>query len=924
MSFEVLGEDIVRVLNEFNITSPTDIQKSSLPEILNRNNVLLMAPTGSGKTEAAIFPLLRLVKDSNAPGIKILYIAPLRALNRDLLQRLEKMGEAMGISIKARHGDTVQSERRRQSLKPPDVLITTPETLQALFTGKKLREHLKSVMAVVVDEIHEIAEDKRGIQLSLALERIERLKNGSIQRIGLSATVGSKEEVAKFLVGEGREVKIIQSQIKKEFDIEVETPEIFEEDIMTAENLKISPYVASSIRRIKELIDAHKSILLFVNTRQMAETLSSRFNLMEMNFIDVHHSSLSKETRIDVETRFKNGEIKGIVCTSSMELGIDVGAVDLVIQYGSPRQVSKLLQRVGRAGHKTYLVSKGVILASDEEICESAVIAKNALNYRIERSLIPEKPLDVLSHQIIGLSMESNEVSIEEAFSLFKKSYPYRNMSLEEFWRVLYFLESIKLIWINNGITYKRSKQGMFYYFENLSMIPDTKQYRVVEVGTGSSLGVLDENFIVSNIEVGGNFIVRGRTWKVLNIEEERIEVTETRSVGAIPSWEGELIPVPLFVSRDVHEIFNDGSKIGELPLTKDTKQILRDLLDDQSKYFSYSKDSLVIEDIGEFVILHIFNGSKANDTLGRVITSLLAQRFGESMGMRTDPYHIMIKFPPGIKDGGTVVKNTLIELNEDHVIPILDIVLKNTPLFEWKMIQIAKRFGVVRANSEKYLMKNILKLYRNTPLYEETLNELYHDKLEIEPVKEFIRNIKNGKINIVINKNNEPSTFSKYLLEGSSFELLYPKRPDKEIIKYLKKRLLEKRVTVACLHCKNWKTTLSVTNFEDNPKCPQCGARYIGILRRREDLEIVRKGEKGKLDEEKKKSLKEIKDSADLILPYGKKAIIVLAGIGIGPRTAKRILAKDRKNEEDLYRDILSAERVYARTKMFWQSNKQ
>jgi ATP-dependent Lhr-like helicase len=464
----------------------------------------------------------------------------------------------------------------------------------------------------------------------------------------------------------------------------------------------------------------------------------------------------------------------------------------------------------------------------------------------------------------------------------------------------------------------------MFYYYENLSMIPDTKQYRVVEVGTGSSLGVLDENFIVSNIEVGGNFIVRGRTWKVLNIEEEKIEVTETRSVGAIPSWEGELIPVPLFVSRDVHEIFENRSKIEELPLTKDTKQILFDLLDDQSKYFSYSKDSLAIEDIGEFVILHIFNGSKANDTLGRVITSLLAQRFGESIGMRTDPYHIMIKFPPGIKDGGIVVKNTILELNEDHVIPILDIVLKNTPLFEWKMIQIAKRFGVVRANSEKYLMKNILKLYRNTPLYEETLNELYHDKLEIEPVKEFIRNIKNGKIDIKINKNTEPSTFSRYLLEGSSFELLYPKRPDKEIIKYLKKRLLEKRVTVACLHCRNWKTTLSVNNFEDNPKCPQCGARYIGILRRREDLEIVRKGQKGKLDEEEKKTLKEIKDSADLILPYGKKAIIVLAGIGIGPRTAKRILVKDRKNEEELFRDILSAERVYARTKMFWQSNKQ
>ncbi len=923
MGFELLGEDILKVLKEYNIDSPTDIQKNSIPAILSGQNVLLMAPTGSGKTEAAILPLLKFVKDSDLKGIKILYVAPLRALNRDLLLRLEKIGESMGITIKARHGDTLQSERRRQSLKPPDILITTPETLQALFTGKKLREHLKSVLAVVVDEIHEVAEDKRGIQLSLALERLERLKNSKIQRIGLSATVGSKEEVAKFLVGDGRDYKIIQSKVKKEFDIEVETPKIIEEDLVASETLKISPYVYSSIRRIKELIDDHKSILLFVNTRQMAETLSSRFNLMEMSFIDVHHSSLSKETRIDVETRFKNGEIKGIVCTSSMELGIDVGSVDLVIQYGSPRQVSKLLQRVGRAGHKTYLVSKGIILTSEEEICESAVIAKNALDYRIESSKIPEKPLDVLAHQLIGLSMEGNEVSIEEAYSLIKKSYPYRNLNKEEFWRVLYFLEDIRLVWINNGVTYRRSRQGLLYYYENLSMIPDTKQYRVIEVGTGSSLGVLDENFIVSNIEIGGNFIVRGRTWKVLNIEEEKIEVTETRSVGAIPSWEGELIPVPFFVSRDVFELFNSNSKIENLPLINETKEVLYELLDEQSKYFSYSKDSLIIEDIGEFVILHIFNGSKANDTLGRVLTSLLAQRFGESIGMRTDPYHIMIKFPPGIRDGGNLVKNTLLELNQDHIIPILDIVLKNTPLFEWKMIQIAKRFGVIRANSEKYLMKNILKLYRNTPLYEETLNELYHDKLEVLPVKEYVGDLKNGKVDIKVVKNSEPSTLIRYLFEGSSFELLYPKRPDKEIIKYLKKRLFEKRITVLCLHCRDWRTTLSVNSYDQHPKCPKCEARYIGILRRREDLEIVRRGYKEKLQGEEKKTLKEIKDSADLILPYGKKAILVLAGIGIGPRTAKRILAKDRKDEEELFKDILAAERVYARTKMFWQSNK-
>lgn len=924
MSFELLGEEIIKVLKEYNISSPTDIQKNAIPEILSGQNVLLMAPTGSGKTEAAILPLLKIVKNSDLKGIKVLYVAPLRALNRDLLLRLEKIGESLNIIIKARHGDTIQSERRRQSLKPPDILITTPETLQALFTGKKLREHLKSVLAIVVDEIHEIAEDKRGVQLSLALERLDHLKNAKIQRIGLSATVGSKEEVAKFLVGNERDYKIIQSKAKKEFSIEVETPKILEEDLVASEPLKISPYVYSSIRRIKKLIDDHNSILLFVNTRQMAETLSSRFNLMGMHFIDVHHSSLSKETRIDVETRFKKGEIKGIVCTSSMELGIDVGSVDLVIQYGSPRQVSKLLQRVGRAGHKTYLVSKGIILTSEEEICESAVIAKNALEYRIESSKIPEKPLDVLAHQLIGLSMETSEVSIEDAFSLIKKAYPYRKLSYEEFWRVLNFLESIRLLWINNGATYRRSKLGMFYYYENLSMIPDTKQYRVVEVGTGSSLGVLDENFIVSNIEIGGNFIVRGRTWKVLNIEEEKIEVTETRSVGAIPSWEGELIPVPFFISREVFETFNSKSKIENLPLENETRQSLYEMFEEQSKYFSYSKDCLIIEDIGEFVILHIFNGSKANDTLGRVLTSLLAQRFGESIGMRTDPYHIMIKFPPGIKEGGNLVKNTLLDLNQDHIIPILDIVLKNTPLFEWKMIQISKRFGVIRANSEKYLMKNILKLYRNTPLYEETLNELYHDKLEVLPVKEYIGDLKNGKIEIRIVENNEPSSFTRYLFEGTSFELLYPKRPDKEIIKYLKKRLLEKRVTVACLHCRKWKTTLSVNSYEDIPICSNCGARYLGLLRRREYFEIVKKGYKGGISADEKKILNEIKDSADLTLNYGKKALIVLAGIGIGPRTAKRILLKDRKDEEEIFKDILAAERVYARTKMFWQSNKQ
>jgi ATP-dependent Lhr-like helicase len=317
-------------------------QRLAIPKILEGKNVLVIARTGSGKTEAALLPIFSLLVERESSGINVLYIAPLRALNRDLLERIRWWSERLDITAEVRHGDTSAGERRKQALTPPRILITTPETLQALLIGKIMRNHLKGVEYVIVDEIHELASDKRGLQLSLGLERLAEVTQKKFLRIGLSATVGSPQEVASFL---GEKVLVIDAVEEKRIEIEVEYPR--GQDVELAEKLHTTPDTAERIKRILQLLEKHESVLVFVNTREMAETLSSRFRLLS-DAIDVHHSSLAKQLRIDTEKKFKTQKIKSIVCTSSLELGIDVGSVDLVVQYMSPR--STVTSKGGEVG----------------------------------------------------------------------------------------------------------------------------------------------------------------------------------------------------------------------------------------------------------------------------------------------------------------------------------------------------------------------------------------------------------------------------------------------------------------------------------------------------------------------------------------------------------------------------------------------
>src|SRR3989475_1871442 len=416
---ESLGLDprIIDAVRALGIETFTEPQERAIPRILAGENLLLVAPTGIGKTEAALLPILdRLVREKPEPT-SCLYITPLRALNRDMLRRMTFFADRLSIRVAVRHGDTTPKERAAITRHPPDILITTPETFQILFTGRKLREHLRSVRYVVVDEIHELASDERGAQLAVGLERLRDLTGREFHRIGLSATVGTPAEVAAFRGGLGRPVEVIRVRIPKGIRIRVEMPATAQGDSEIVERLRVKPVQAAGLRRCYELIKEHQSTLFFVNTRDTAEFLSSRLAAWYQDpKIGVHHGSLSKDVRVQMEDEFKSGGLRALVCRAYLELGIDVGTADFVLQYNSPREVSRLVQRIGRSGHGVGEVSDGVILATHEDdVAEACAIARRALAEEIEDLVVRKDNRSVLANQLLAPALSHRFAPAREA-----------------------------------------------------------------------------------------------------------------------------------------------------------------------------------------------------------------------------------------------------------------------------------------------------------------------------------------------------------------------------------------------------------------------------------------------------------------------------------------------------------------------------
>jgi len=516
----------------------TEIQKKAVPIIFQKKDSLVLAPTGSGKTECSVIPIFSLIKNSKKPGkVKALYITPLRALNRDIFRRIIHYAENDGLTIEIRHGDTPQSTRRKISNNPPDVLITTPETLVILLTQKKMLDGLSELEWVIIDEVHELLGNERGAQLSLSLERLQLNSIKEITRIGLSATIGNTEESGKFIVGTKRKCKIIRDSSIRKYDVDVK-------------------YIDGSISDVADFIleyvtkkDLNSPILLFTNTRGESEFLASILKEKSLINVELHHGSLSREVREETEQSLREGKSGIVVCTSSLELGLDIGSVELVIHYGSPRQVTKLIQRIGRSRHSRSSSAKGLIVtnSADDEY-ETKAILERIKEDSIEVQKIQDGSLDVLAHHLVGLTIQLGIVPVENAFQLIKKAYPFRNLTLEDFCDVLELLDSNFLLYFDKEkMNFGKKGRTYQYYFENLSTIPDILKFKVFDSIGKKIIGTLDQRFVGDFGDAGNIFVLRGMQWRIINVDEKslKVNVEPFRSGGqTVPYWEGENIPI--------------------------------------------------------------------------------------------------------------------------------------------------------------------------------------------------------------------------------------------------------------------------------------------------------------------------------------------------------------------------------------------
>ncbi len=913
---ESLGLDprIVDVLSEMGIDRLTEPQLQAIPPILQGANVLLVAPTGIGKTEAALLPILHRILREKPEPVSCLYITPLRALNRDMLRRMTFFAERLGIRVAVRHGDTSSQERARITKHPPDILITTPETFQILFTGRKLRDQLKAVRWIVIDEIHELAPDERGAQLAIGLERLRDLAGKDAQRIGLSATVGSPEEVGHFLVGVGGDVEVVRTRIPKGMRIRVETPAPVKDDREIADRLRVKPDQATALRRCYEQIKGHTSTLFFVNTRDTAEFLSSRLAAWYQDpTIGVHHGSLSKDVRIQMEDDFKAGHLRALVCTSSLELGIDVGSADFVLQYNSPREVARLVQRIGRSGHGVGEVADGVILAtSEDEFAEAAVIARRALAEEIEALPIRKDNRSVLANQLVAMAVSERFGSTDSAFGTVRRAWPYRDLLRVEFDEILQQLEGLKLLWAREG-RFGRSSHSLAYFYENISMIPDVKTYRVLDLSSRRTIGTLDEWFVAENAKLGASFIMRGMAWRFVDFKDDHVLVEPVKEIGDVPSWIGEDIPVPFEVAQEVGRIRRE-RELAPYPVNEHGVRKFLELLASAGDAPLATDERITIETSKELLIVNACFGSRVNETLAQLISSLLSARFGQSVGVQTDPYRIVLEVPRAVK--AQQIEEILRPEDPDALDPLLRVILKNSAFLRWSFVHVAKKFGALRRDVdwEAVSIPRLLKTFENTPLFEEVLDKVFWERMDLPRTAEVLRGIKEGRIGIVIVPRLTP--IGRAGVEGGRM-LISPSKADHATLMAVKQRIEKETATFLCLNCRmSWRS--NVGELPTKIRCPKCEGLMVAVVAPYE-RERIRTLELDSPDKESRRFAKRLFTNASLVMAHGRKAVVALMGRGVGEDTAARILRGYHETEEDFLRDVLSAEITYARTKRFW-----
>ncbi len=865
-----MDREVLDWLRKNGIDELTEVQSRAIESIMEGRNVLITAPTGYGKTLAAIIPIFSIIKSSKDKGLQLLYIAPTKSLNRDILVRVVDFAKELGLSVDIRYGDTSSYRRKKQVDNPPNLLITTPESLQSMMIGSRMRKNLESVRYVVVDEIHELVSTKRGAQLSLGLERLARL--ASFSRVGISATIADMNEVGKFLCG-NREFEIIDIARRKEFEIEVVKPEEDKALVDLSRKARLGLTLTTIVKKISEDVVSHTRTIIFVNTRQQAEIISFAFKTLFPELpIGLHHSSLSKKQRIEMENKLRSGEIKAMVATSSMELGIDVGSIDLVIQFMSPRQVNKLVQRVGRSGHLFYKKSVGKIYTiNDDDYLESLAIVELMKQGFLEKPTIPFNPLDVLAHQVIGFVRDDPSIKIDDLLSSINRSYCF-DLNKKEFIDFLIFLSSLNYLRIERDNVIL-TKSAYFYYFQNVSTIPDTKSYSVFDIGTNSRIGTLHSSFVSQYCSPGQKIIMKGEPWEVLELKEERVNVAKAKSFeAAIPTWSGELIPVSREVAERVGALRKDYFGSGFVP----------------------DNNAFYVERFENNIIFHSCFGSKINNTLSIVLSSLVGSRLGRTVGVRSDPYRVIITTPTYFSL--SEFKRIVSSLKPNMIYDIVRLSVKNMTIFNLRFFNVGQRFGIIKKGAE-YLnsyVERIISFYENSPIYTETLNEIIREKTDIDSTAMLI-----SKLKIVYSNKSKVSEIGFNGLNFGTFGGIFRTDDDeKEVLQIVKDRLMNKRFYFKCMNCGFYLGEHAVKDFPYK-YCPKCYAKLIGFASADDDIKFMR-------------------ESAELFLVYGIKAAFVLAGYGVGIKSGKRILA-DSPSIAEMIRSIINEEKKFVRTRRFW-----
>jgi len=824
--------------------SPSEPQARGWPAIQSGRHVLISAPTGSGKTLAAFLASLDVlfregVKDGLQDETQVVYVSPLKALSNDIRKNLqeplagirallhETEGREIDVRAEVRTGDTSAAQRQALVKKPPHILVTTPESLYLLLTSESGRRMLSKVRTLIVDEIHAVVDDRRGAHLALSIERLAALTKQPLQRIGLSATQKPIEEVARFLVGSGAvdkagnpDCEIIDIGHRRDLDLAIELPKSALEAVMSNEVWE------EVYHRLAELIQAHRTTLVFVNTRRMAERVTQHLSeLLGADAVTSHHGSLSAKLRLDAEDRLKRGDLRALVATASLELGIDIGSVDLVCQLGATRSIATLLQRIGRAEHKRGGLPKGRIFPlSRDELVECAALLRCVRRGELDRLLIPEKPLDVLAQQIVAAT-SGEDWDEAKFFELVCSAWPYRNLTREEFDKVIKMLAE--------GFSTKRGRRAALIHHDAVNhrlrgrrgarlvaltsggAIPDNADYRVIVEPSETFVGTVNEDFAVESL-AGDIFQLGNASWRILRINSGVVRVEDAKGQPpGIPFWLGEAPARTAELSQAVSDLRleietlltddqNPGEWLGkEMHLPAEAAEQVGDYFADTYRSLGAipSQQTLVMERFfdesgGMQLVLHSPFGNRINRAWGLALRKRFCRSFNFELQAAATDDAIVISL-------GTQHSFPLEEvfryLNSKTVRDLLVQALLDAPMFTIRWRWNATRSLAVprfrggskiaaplqRMESENLLaavfpdqlacLEHIVgdREIPDHPLVKQTIEDCLTEAMDIDGLEEVLSRIDNGEIRRIARDLPEPSPLAAEILNARPYAFL-------------------------------------------------------------------------------------------------------------------------------------------------------